>query len=30
MLEQRAGRFIAELERYADALKQARRRGVPY
>lgn len=30
MLEQRAGRFIAELEWYAEALKEARRLGVPY
>ncbi len=29
-LEQRVGRFIAELEWYAEALKQARQRGVPY
>ncbi len=28
--EQRVGRFIAELEWYAEALKQARQRGVPY
>jgi len=28
--EQRVGRFIAELEWYAEALKHARERGVPY
>ena len=28
--EQRVGRFIAELEWYAEALKQARQHGVPY
>ena len=26
----RLGRFLDEIECYADALKQARRRGVPY
>ena len=30
VFEQRVGRFIAELEWYAEALKQARRHGVPY
>ncbi len=30
VFEQRVGRFIAELEWYAEALKQARQRGVPY
>jgi NAD(P)H-dependent FMN reductase len=30
VFEQRVGRFIAELEWYAAALKEARRRGVPY
>jgi len=30
VLEHRVGRFIAELEWYAEALKQARGHGVPY
>jgi hypothetical protein len=30
MFEQRVQRFIGELEWYAEALKQARQRGVPY
>ncbi len=30
VFEQRVGRFISELEWYAEALKQARSRGVPY
>ena len=30
VFEQRVGRFIGELEWYAEALKQARRNGVPY
>ena len=30
LFEQRVGRFIGELEWYAEALKQARQRGVPY
>jgi NAD(P)H-dependent FMN reductase len=29
-LEERVGRFLAELEWYAGALKEARKRGVPY
>ncbi len=30
IFEQRVGRFIAEIEWYADALKRARESGVPY
>jgi NAD(P)H-dependent FMN reductase len=30
LFEQRVGRFIGELEWYAEALRQARHRGVPY
>lgn len=30
VVEQRVGRFIGELEWYAEALQQARRGGVPY